>query len=450
MSDRADLSGSTVGRRLGAFVAELRDAPIPAEVEEKLRCNLMHNFSCAMAAHTTGQVLWDLVRDRRPAEATVFCDGTEVDAGEAAFANGSLMHTRAQDDTHFTAKTHVGSTITPAALALAEATGADGDAFMRAVIAGCEVAASVGELMARESTARGFRASPLYGTLGAAAASAVVLGLDAERATSAIAIAASFSAGLNQTWIDGTGEYRIQMGAAAMNGIRAARLARAGVEGAPSWFEGDAGFARSFVGEVEPPEDWELGRRWRIMDVTYKPFPVCAITQSLVQVSAELSTEHDLDPGSIEGVKVYLNPEDRSYPGTVNPGPYGDVASTLMSAEYCAAMALKERTATLEGLTHTDDPDLLRLVSLTEVIGDDSMPSLSGGIELEVGGETLSRRLIPDDSTYIWDWDGVVANALRMAAEIRGGEAAVRHLADVVGSVATLDSVEPLAKATVT
>jgi len=108
----------TTGQEFGRFAAQLRSDGLPPEVLEKLRCNLLHDLSCAMAAHTVGAELWGLARDRRPAEATLLCDGQRVPAENAAFANGALMHSRAQDDTHFAAKTHVGSAVIPAALAM--------------------------------------------------------------------------------------------------------------------------------------------------------------------------------------------------------------------------------------------------------------------------------------------------------------------------------------------
>jgi len=105
---------TSVGGELGRFTAELTLSDVPGDVLEKLRCNVLHNLACAMGAHTAGAALWDGVRDRRPAEATLLCDGDRVAAEHAAFANAALMHTRAQDDTHFAAKTHVGSAVMPA------------------------------------------------------------------------------------------------------------------------------------------------------------------------------------------------------------------------------------------------------------------------------------------------------------------------------------------------
>lgn len=440
----ASATHRSVGDELGGFVTSLSLDDIPGEVVEKLRCCVLHNLICAMGAHTAGSELWGLARRSGASEATLLCDGGRVSAEHAAFANAAVMHTRAQDDTHFAAKTHVGSAVQPAALAVAERDGRDGAAFAVAVIAGCEVAAAVGERLAPAVTARGFRATPVFGTLGAAAAVASLHGLDAAATADAIALASSFSAGLNQTWIDGTSEYRLEPGMAARNGVLAADLAASGFRGAAHWYEGDAGFVGAFAGE-DPcaGEPWELGERWRMLDVTYKPYPVCAITQSPVQAAIDLATEHDLAPTDAVAVRVYLNPSDRSYPGTVNTGPYNDIGASLMSAEFCVAMALKHRSATLAGLREFDDPAILRLVGATTVLADEELPSLGGRVEVDTAdGATIAADLVPDPATYGWDWQGVVDNVARMEPELAVGRAGLDTL---IGDVARLTEIDDLA-----
>jgi 2-methylcitrate dehydratase PrpD len=441
----------TVGQRLGAFAAGLTLEATGADVLQKLRCNVLHDFGCALGAHVAGEEIWATLRDRGPAEATLLCDGSSVAVEHAAFANAALMHTRAQDDTHFAAKTHVGSAIIPAALALAERESRSGADLCAAIIAGCEVAAAVGERLAPATTARGFRATPVFGTLGAAAAAASILGLDERRTSDAIAIAASFAGGLNQTWLDGTSEYRLQLGMAARNGITAATLAAGGLRGASHWYEGAAGFARAFAGSDDAAGgDWELGERWRLLDVTYKPYPVCAITQSPVQVAIDLVCANDLDSERIASVVCELNSADRTYPGTVNPGPFDDIGATLMSAQFCVAMALQHRTATLAGLHEFDDPELMRLVGVTEVAGNDAIPNLGARLAVTTtDGTTLRGELIPNDATYGWDWDGVVANLHRMAPEIAVGADGLDRLVDLVRRLAQLSDVGELARATV-
>ena len=445
-----NLTTLAVGERLGRFVVDCREQEPPAEVVEKLRCNLLHDFGVALAAHSEGPAIWPPVEGLGPAQSTLLCSGAKIGAEHAAFANAALMHARAQDDTFYPGRTHAGSAVIPAALATAERTGASGDAFIRATIAGYEVAASVGERLALATTARGFRASMVFGTLGAAAATASLMGLDVEGTESAIAIAASFSGGLNQTWIEGTSEWRWELGMAARNGLWAATLAASGAPGAREWYEGAAGFARAFAGVTEDDGEWELGERWRILDVIYKPFPVCNITQSPVEAAISLVIEADVEVDEIESVRCMLNPEDRSYPGTLNWGPFRDVGATLMSAPFCVAMAIKHRTATLEGLHETEDPVIRELVARTEVIGDDRLPNLGARIELTTTtGERHVRELIPDGGTYGWDWDGVRENTKRLLPEMAVDADGVARLEEAIRGLDGLDSVTPLVEATV-
>lgn len=185
--------------------------------------------------------------------------------------------------------------------------------------------------------------------------------------------------------------------------------------------------------------------------MTYKPHPVCAILQSTVTAAVELAVGEDLDADAVGAVRVRLNPADRLYPGTLNPGPWDDVAATLMSAQYCTAMALRDRGATLAGLRAFDDPQLARLARATEVIGDERIPPLGARVEIDtLAGATHARELLPDAATYGWDWDGVRSNAERMLPELPLDAAGLGRLADAVRGIAEAESVAELVRECVT
>lgn len=436
-----------VAQRAGRFVAGLSAVDLPPEVIEKVRRNVLHDLACALAAHSVGEIPWGIARGSGPAEATLLCDGGRVAATEAVFANAVLVHGRAQDDTHFAAKTHAGAAVVPVALALAERGGHDGAKTVAGLLAGYEVATSIGSLLSAATTPRGFRASMLYGTLGAAATAASMLELDERRAADAIAIAASFAGGLSQAWIEGSTEWRWELGMAARNGLQAARLAELGARGADLAFEGVAGFARAFAGVEDftaMVEDLTFGAPWRIMDVIYKAHPVCNILQSPVEIALQAVQRRPAHPHEVESVTLYLNPADREYPGTLNRGPFQDVGATLMSAPYCVAMVLKNRSATLAGLLELEDQTIASLIERTEVLPGDDLPELAARLEVRLrDGSVLSEQLIPDDSTYGWDWEGVAANARRLAPEMRDGTD-VERLIELVGRLDSLPDLSEL------
>jgi hypothetical protein len=112
-------------------------------------------------------------------------------------------------------------------------------------------------------------------------------------------------------------------------------------------------------------------------------------------------------------------------------------------------MALKRRSATLAGLRDFDDGEILRLVSVTEVLGDEGLPNLGARVELEARGTTFSAQLVPDAATYGWDWDGVRANLERMQPEMAVDSSRLEQLERAVRDVTALDSVDPIVQATV-
>ena len=186
------------------------------------------------------------------------------------------------------------------------------------------------------------------------------------------------------------------------------------------------------------------------MDVIYKPYPVCNITQSPVEAAMSLVIDNDVEADEIESIRCLLNPVDRAYPGTLNWGPFDDVGASLMSAPFCVAMAIKDRDATLAGLHNTDDPVMRELVARTEVLADERLPELASRIELTTTtGERHVRELIPDDSTYGWDWDGVLTNSRRLHDEMEISSDAFEGLGETIRALTELDSVEPLLRASI-
>ena len=437
---------------LGEFVASCRYEALPADVIEAARCHLLFNLACGAAAPEAAvEPALRLVRGHRPAEATLLRGGERVPAGDAAFANGVLLHARAQDDTHVPSQCHPGATIIPAALAVAERQGSSPRELIGAVVAGYEVTAALGELLAADAIARGFRASPVFGTLGAAAALAALLDREPGRVAGAIALATSFAGGLNQTWLEGSSEWLYHLGLAARNGVAAALLAAAGERGAAHALEGPAGFVRAFSGREgwEPPDDWQLGERWRVKEVVHKAYPVCSNTQTAVALASDLASRHDLAPEGVAAVRLYMNPEEREYPGTLSRGPFAGVSATLMSAPYCVAMALKHRGATLAALEEWEDATMVALVEKVDVLADPRLPELGARLELvTVDGSRYESEVRPagDD---LPSWDGVVAAAGRLAAELPGGGQGLDHLMDTIRRLEDLADIRLLPAATV-
>lgn len=176
-------------------------------------------------------------------EAAMFAGG-RASAPVAAFANGVAAHILELDDIHKTSTVHAGAPIISAALAVAERERASGEQFLTAVAVGYETAFRIGEAV-NPSHYRYWHPTGTVATFGAAAAAGSLLALSADQMVDALGSAGTQAAGLWEFNADGTMSKHLHPGKAAMNGIMAADLARAGFTGARRILEGERGFIRA-------------------------------------------------------------------------------------------------------------------------------------------------------------------------------------------------------------
>src|SRR5437773_8015741 len=148
-------------------------------------------------------------------------------ASDAALANGVAGHAHDYDDMCFVSMAHPSCALVPSILAAGELTSASGSAVLDAYIVGFEVECRLGLIMnPRHYHERGWHCTSSIGTLGAAAAAARLLRLDATSTVHALGIAASTACGLKENI--GSMVKPLHAGMAARNGLMAARLAKAG------------------------------------------------------------------------------------------------------------------------------------------------------------------------------------------------------------------------------
>src|SRR2546430_13836514 len=115
-----------------------------------------------------------------------------------------MAHAIEMDDVTTESSLHPGVAVIPAALAVAEESGASPGAFLEAVVAGYEVTMRVGNALNPASAyARGFHPTGVAGVFGATMAAGRLLGLDVERLTHALGIAGTLASGSLEYLADG-------------------------------------------------------------------------------------------------------------------------------------------------------------------------------------------------------------------------------------------------------
>jgi 2-methylcitrate dehydratase PrpD len=206
----------------------------------------------------------------------------------AALINGTAAHALELDDIYAPGLFHPGAPIIAAALAVADQRGSSMSDFRTAVMIGYEVGCRVARDLGPAHYAR-WHTTGTAGSIGAAAAAATLLDLPAEAFSHALSLAATMSAGLQQTFRSDAMGKPLHSGNAAQAGVVAAVAAAGGVTGAPDVFEGDAGLAAA-TGTSTP---WShstatFDGRLAIQRVTVKPFPCCGHTFAPIDAALRL------------------------------------------------------------------------------------------------------------------------------------------------------------------
>jgi len=327
--------------------------------------------------------------------------------------------------------------VIPAVLALAQDRQAPTKEVLAAIAAGYEVQAHAGKGAGAQVAQRGFRATSIFGVLGAAAAASRVIGLSAERTAHALAIACNSAGGVMQCWAEGSMEWKFQVAQASRCGVLAALLAEQRMTGATLALEGPAGLYRALGVEV-PVLELDT---WRLANVTFKPFPGCAINQGPVFALLSLLEREMVQTADIVGVDVHLAPEQASYPGVANNGPFFTSASAVMSTAFMISMALRDRNLIQRHFTRDfADAAVNAWADNVVVIPDPSVIAGSSCVVVRLdSGKQISARCI-DEENFIFNWADTVRLAVSVGSELPtvDGCDRIQCLADAVESLGNI------------
>lgn len=309
-----DAAGLTLAQQIGLFARSSGFERLPAEVTGSVRQRILDILGICVAAtplDTSAAARgWVLDQGGRPqARAVGLAD--PVPAALAAFMNGVLAHSLDYDDTHLPSVLHPSAAVIPAALAAAQAAGADGRAVIAAVAAGLEVCVRLGmagyDPGAGNSTffEYGQHATSICGTLGGAVSAGLLLGLDEDGLTHALGVAASMAAGVLEANRTGGTVKRMHCGWAAHAAVSAAQLVCHGFTGPPTVLEGRFGFFQAWLhGRFDPAAiTGGLGSEWAVPRIFFKPYPANHFTHAAIDAAIALRGR-GVSPADVESATL--------------------------------------------------------------------------------------------------------------------------------------------------
>ena len=389
-------------RDLGRFVAEVSFEKLPAAALDVARVGFIDCIATMIAgSHDPAPQLLRKALEPPGGDASLYFSGDRAPAPEAAWINGTAGHALDYDDVAL--RGHPSTVLVPAILAEGEALGASGRDMLAAYVAGYETWAELAWRDPGHHHRKGWHPTGIFGPIGAAAACAVLRGLDADRATSAIALAASQSSGVMANF--GTMTKPFHAGRSAHSGLIAARLAGVGFTASQDALEHPQGFlsAVSPAGEVdrETPAAG-LGREWRIAKqrLGIKKYPACYCTHRALDAILALLDARPLKPEEIARITVSLS--DMHALILRNHNPQTGLEAKF-SIEFAMAASVIARRAGLAEYTddfvrRADVQDLMRRVAI--VTNQNYDPEMSGAsvwdqvrVELAGGGTIESEKV---------------------------------------------------------
>ncbi len=272
----------------------------------------------------------------------------------AALLNATAMHADNFDDTNPQALAernggiHATAPVLAAALAVAEERRASGRELATALHAGVEIACRINHAIDARHYRSGFHATGTLSTFGAAAAAAMLRGLDREKVGHTLAFAASATGGVRQNF--GSMVEILHPGLAAEAGVVAADMAARGLVGAADALGGSVGYFEAAAGGFDPEVLGRLGDPWAIVDpgMWIKPFPNGALTHPAMTGLLSMKDEHGFGAGDISSLSVSTN---RRVLATLIHHDPKTVGEARFSMEFALALIAVEGRAGLAEFT---------------------------------------------------------------------------------------------------
>lgn len=304
------------GAGCAEWVASLQAADLPPEARHQLRRAIMDGLGAAIAGSVTrtARIAARFARQMGgDGPATLLATGERLALPPAVFANGVAANALDIDDGYRPVKGHPGAFLIMPAIGAAEA--GDPEALLPAIAAGYEIATRAG--IATHRAYHHYHASGSWGALGTAACLGRMAGLAPEPLRWAFGLA-EYHAPIApiERCLAHPAMTKDAIAWGAFAGACAVDLAARGFTGNPSLLD-DPANADLFA---------DLGARWRLLDLYFKPYAACRWAQPAVDGVLRLQATHGITCDEIERIVVHTFREaaelPRSLPTTSEEAQY--------------------------------------------------------------------------------------------------------------------------------
>jgi len=391
MDQNLNADAVTLTKTLCRHLAAARFSDLTPAALRQARRGVLDWIGCALAGsrHQTVDVLVEVLREAggRP-QATVLGRNLKLGRLDAPLANGLMGHVLDFDDTHMGGHMggvvlHASSPVLAALFSLAERAPVSGADLMLAYAVGFEAGVRSG-LAAPGHHQGGWHLTGTIGSIAAGVAAGKLIGLDFQKLTYAMGIAATQAAGMQQN--RGTMCKSFHAGKAAHNGVLAALLAERGFDSTQEIIEGRKGFCRIYSDAAMPERLTEgLGEGWFIETNGHKPYACGVVLHPLIDAVIAIRNRDRIDPAAVGEISLRVHPLVLSITDVVEPSTG---LQSKFSTVHSAAVALVDGAA---GIAQYSDaraaaPVVAALRRKTTAVADATLGSDEAYATVTVGG----------------------------------------------------------------
>jgi len=370
---------------LAEQASKVKYKDIPADAAEVTKMDILDTLGTTVAGSMADgiKIVRDLIIDwGGKKESTVIVHGDKLPAMNAAYLNGTMAHARDFDDIHNVGIVHAGVTVIPASLAIAERRGkVTGKELITAIAIGIDQACRLGMASGSAPPTSGWHNTAIFGIFGSTAACGNLLSFDAEQMINAFGIAYSQCSGNAQAIQDTALVKRMHAGFGAKGAVLSTLLAEKGYTGARDTFEGKYGLFKVYYKDYNRDAiTSELGKRFEISNMSFKPWSCCRLTHNSIDAALTLTKEYDIKAEEVE--KIVVHHGENAFLCGVPREPKVKpriVVDAQFSIPYTVARAVIQRKVGLGDFT-------------MESISDENVHSMAEKVDLQFVPELTVQR----------------------------------------------------------
>eukprot|EP01022_Parablepharisma_sp_SALTPOND_P023553 TRINITY_DN5015_c0_g1_i1.p2 TRINITY_DN5015_c0_g1~~TRINITY_DN5015_c0_g1_i1.p2 ORF type:complete len:454 (-),score=189.85 TRINITY_DN5015_c0_g1_i1:359-1720(-) len=443
-------------RKLAEFVCQTNYDALPAEVTHQAKLCMLDTLGCALAGYTLAEeeVEWALKfvhQQKSQGPATIFCDGSEVSAANAALVNGVMAHTIDFDDTHMGSISHLGAALLATAIAVGQQTQASGQETIAGFVLGFEVGARLGRSV-MPSHYKFWHPTATLGGVAAAVAAAKIMGLNPDQMEQVIGLAADATAGMRYGVEHGDFSKALHPGFAALKAVIIGEMAKDGATGPKGFLEYPSGFCNAYSTEPKLAALTDkLGEGYEIMEDSIKSYPTIQCSHTSIDATLKLMQEHGVAPQDIAEIDIV---QTATVPGQGCNYEPGSPLAARLSTPFCVALAVLDGEVSLQKFTSArlQDPAIKEVMAKVKITGSEEMKAqypetIAATVTIATtGGEKFTvSEIYPKGDPRNRLSDEEMTGKFRSLAEITLPDEKVTAL---IEKITSLDQVQDLAEVT--